>query len=141
MPDPNASIQAILSSVARGDTRTAASDLVLGSVKRVTVETSFFPTLTFEPTLDANGQPTQPSGFDPLSWLRPKVTVELLAGPPIVYAPRGEPSANYFLHGLGLAGLAVAALAFARGALSVAKPVAVVAGGLVLLGIVRNRAS
>lgn len=116
-----------------------ASNLVLGSVRRVTVESQFLPAITFEPSLDSSGRPTQPSSFNPLAWIKPKVTVELLAGPPITYAPAGEPSGNYFLHGLGVVVLAAAGLAFVKGAMSIAKPAAIVAGGLVVLGVIRNR--
>lgn len=128
---------------------------VLGaSVRRVTIETSVFPALTLTPTyapgtkFTADGRALNPDGtpasssawiFDAFRFLKPKVTLEPAIGPTVSFAPYGPPAQSYFPHLLGTLGLAVAGLAFLKGARSVAKPLAIGAGVVLAAGLLKNR--
>ena len=129
----------LLSSVASGDVSRAASALGQIAVQRVTLESQFLPPISFEPTYDSSGAPVQASPINPLSWVRPKLTVTPLVGPPVVYAPYGEPTGNYlpYLVGAGAGGLALYALARGR---SYAKTAGLVALGALALGYMSSAA-
>lgn len=117
----------------------ADSLLATVTIRSVTVETQFTPAFTYTP--GPSGQAPSGgvfAGLNPLALMKPKFTVTLAGGAPIVVAPYGEPSGNFLPHALGAVAAIVAALAFWKGAKSVAKFAAFGAVGLVGMGYLAN---
>lgn len=63
----------------------ATSDILEGLITRIRVQSAFMPDVV----IDDPFKPGPPSPL--LGALKPKITVELLSGKPIVVAPWGEP--------------------------------------------------
>lgn len=125
-----------------GDPSRVASALTSVAIRRVTVRTQITPPFSYEPSYSADGTPAPAPGasaLNPLAWLKPEFTVEPLVGAPIVVAPYGSPSSNYLPHLAGALAGAVALFAFWRGAIAIAKTAALVGGGLLLAGALKNR--
>jgi hypothetical protein len=89
-------------------------DSLLGAdslVRGVHVESNLLPPITIP--LGGSGDGGDGGGFDPVSLLKPRVTVDLATGP-LVIAPAGAPTPErwkWVLGGAAIVGLGVLALA------------------------------
>lgn len=96
----DAQLGGLLDAFGRSDPSVLMSALD-GAIGRVTIRTQVTPAFSFDPFAVAGEEgeiveEPKPSLFDPLSWLKPEITIETAAGPQVI-APYGHPD--------GLAGL------------------------------------
>jgi hypothetical protein len=142
VPDLANGLALLGNALTTGDPSRITSALTSVAIRRVTVRTQITPGFSYEPSYDANGTPQAAPGasiLNPLALLKPEITIEPVVGSPIVVAPYGSPTTNYLPHLAGAVAGTVALIAFWRGALALAKGAALVGGGLLLAGVVKNR--